>query len=133
MHTTTGGIITKYSKLANDPETREVWATAFGKEFGSLAQGENRTGAKGKNSLLVLTHQDIREIPTDQVVTYGRLVVDYHPQKEDPNRVRLTAGGNLITYPRNVTRRTADLTTSKILWNSVLSMAEQSICAYILK
>ena len=116
-------IITKYPKLSNDPETGEVWTTPFGKEFGSLAQGENRTGAKGKNSLLVLTHQDIREIPTDQVVTYGRLVVDYHPQKEEQIRVRLTAGENLITYPGDVTTCTADLTTTKILWNSIISTA----------
>ena len=70
MHPTTGGIITKYSKLVNDPETREVWATAFGKEFGSLAQGDNRTGAKSTDSLVVLTHKEIRDIPTDRVVTY---------------------------------------------------------------
>jgi len=35
--------------------------------------------------------------------------------------VRITAGGNLIEYPSELTTRTADLTTSKILWNSVLS------------
>ena len=39
----------------------------------------------------------------------------------DPNRVRITAGGNLIEYTGELTTRTADLTTSKILWNSVLS------------
>jgi hypothetical protein len=25
-------------------------------------------------------------------------VVDYRPQKEDPYRIRITAGGNLINY-----------------------------------
>ena len=33
----------------------------------------------------------------------------------------MTAGGNLIKCPGDLTTRTADLTTSKILWNSVLS------------
>ena len=42
-------------------------------------------------------------------------------KKEDPNRVCITAGGNLISYPGELTTRTADLTTSKIIWNSVLS------------
>ena len=60
-------------------------------------------------------------IPNDRVVTYSNIVVDYHPQKEYPNRVRITAGGNLIIYPGELTTRTADITTSKILWNSVLS------------
>ena len=31
------------------------------------------------------------------------------------------AGGNLINYPGKLTTQTADLITSKILWNSVLS------------
>ncbi len=52
---------------------------------------------------------------------YARIVVDYRPQKADPNRVRITAGGNLIAYPGELTTRMADLTTTKILWNSVIS------------
>jgi hypothetical protein len=48
--------------------------------------------------------------------------VDYRPQKEDLNRVRITVGGNLINYPGELTTRTADLTTAKILWNSTISM-----------
>ena len=35
--------------------------------------------------------------------------------------MRIMAGGNLIKYPFKLTTRTADLTTSKILWNSILS------------
>ena len=49
------------------------------------------------------------------------IVVDCRPQKLDPNRVRITAGGYLINYPEELTTRTADLTTSKILWNSTIS------------
>ena len=59
--------------------------------------------------------------PNDRVVTYANNVIDYRPQKDDPNRVRITAVGNLIIYPGELTTRTADITTSKILWNSVLS------------
>ena len=64
---------------------------------------------------------EIKTIPRDQVVTYARIVVDYRPQKKDPNRVRITAGGNLIKYPFELTTRTADITTSKIMWNSTIS------------
>ena len=70
-----------------------------------------------------MDHEGIKNIPKDRKVTYGRLVVDYREQKEDPNRVRLTAGGNLIWYPGKTTTKTADLTTSKVLWNSELSTA----------
>lgn len=50
-----------------------------------------------------------------------RIVVDYRPQKADPNRVRLMTRGNLIDYPGKLTTRTADPTTTKMLWNSVIS------------
>ena len=35
--------------------------------------------------------------------------------------MRITVGGNLIDYPGELTTRTADLTTTKLLWNSVIS------------
>ena len=54
-------------------------------------------------------------------ITYAWVVVDFRPQKEDLNRVRITAGGNLIKYAGELTTRTADLTTAKMLWNSVIS------------
>eukprot|EP00804_Cyclotella_cryptica_P017050 CCRYP_003285-RA/>CCRYP_003285-RA protein AED:0.19 eAED:0.21 QI:0/0/0/1/1/1/2/0/900 len=121
VHPTTGKTITSYKKLITCPLLREVWTTAFGKEFGNLAQGDRKTGEKGTNTMFVMTHTQVRDIPRDRTITYGRIVVDYRPQKEDPNRVRITAGGNVIKdYPGELTTRTADLTTSKILWNSVL-------------
>ena len=64
---------------------------------------------------------EISQIPRDRTVTYARIVVDYREQKADPNRVRITAGGNLIEYPYQLTTRTADVTTSKVMWNSVIS------------
>ena len=63
----------------------------------------------------------IKCIPTDQVITYARIVVDYRPQKEDPNRARITAGTKLIQYPGELTTRTADMRTSKIMWSSTIS------------
>ena len=52
---------------------------------------------------------------------YARVAVDFPSQKEDPNQVRITAGGNLIKYAGELTTRTADLATAKMLWNSVIS------------
>ena len=121
VHPVTGETISQYRKLMRDNVLSQIWCTAFGKEFGNLAQGDNRTGEKGTNSLFVMTHEQILRIPKDKVVTYGRIVIDYRPQKSDPNRVRITAGGNLIIYPGELTTRTADLTTAKVLWNSVVS------------
>jgi hypothetical protein len=47
-------------------------------------------------------------------------VVDYRPQKEDPYRIRIRAGGNLI-YESNASVKMADLDTVKLHWNSVVS------------
>ncbi len=99
-----------------------MWQTAFGKDFGGMAQGDDKTGQKGANSVFVMTHKEIDIAKAaGHKWTYVRVVVDYRLQKEDPNRIRIAVGGNLITYRGNTSTRTADLTTSKLLWNSVFS------------
>ena len=53
-----------------------------------------RTGEKGANSIHVMLHDEIRSILKDWVVTYASIIVDHHhPQKENPNRLCITAGG----------------------------------------
>jgi hypothetical protein len=54
VHLTTGETISSYKKLMHDPATTEIWQTAFGKDFGSMAQGDNKTGQKGTNSIFVM-------------------------------------------------------------------------------
>ena len=68
-----------------------------------------------------MIHDEIRDIPPEKTVTYACIVVDYWPQKSNPNRARLTVGGNLLNVPGYLSTTTSHLTTSKILWNSVLS------------
>ena len=76
IHPISGETITKYKKLAADPATQAVWTTAFGKEWGNLTQGENKTRTKGTYYLIVLNHEENRNIPTDIAVTYANIVVD---------------------------------------------------------
>ena len=132
VHPKTGEVITKYQKLANDPdpEIRDTWRNGLGKEFGGMAQGDKRTDTKGMDAIFVLTRAQIKAIPKHKTITYARLVVDYRPQKEDPNRARMTAGGNLIQYAGEVTTRTSDLSTAKILWNSVVSTSGAKFAAF---
>ena len=86
-----------------------------------MAQGDNKTGQKGTNAILVMNHNEIPLIPADCTITYTRVAVDFHLQKADRHRICITAGGKLINYPGELTTQTADLTTSKLMWNSVLS------------
>ncbi len=60
-----------------------------------------------------MNHDNVDQIPEDRVVTYTQIVVNFRPQKEDPNQVQITAGGNLIQNPGELATQTADLTTSK--------------------
>ena len=119
VHPDTRETITRYSQLINDPVLRVVWLKAMCIELGRLSNGYKNT--KGIQTIHYMTHEEIKGIPGDRTVTYARIVVDFRPQKTDPNRVRITVGGNLIDYPYEITTRTADLTTSKVMWNSVIS------------
>ncbi len=94
-----------------------------------MAQGKHKTGQQGTNSIFVMTHDEISCIPKGQTITYVCIVVDFRPQKMDPHCIRITAGGNLTKYPGKLSTRTANLTTSKLMWNSVLSTKDaQYMC-----
>ena len=119
VHPTTKEIITKYQKLIDEPLLCDVWMRAMYKELGRLAQGYKDT--KGTNTIKFISLNKICRIPRDRTVTYACIVVDYREQKLDPNRVRITVGGNLIEYPYKLATRTADVTTFKVMWNSIIS------------
>jgi hypothetical protein len=103
-----------YDELLWNPKTKDIWTNAMTKELARLSQGiEGLT--VGTNTIFFMSPAEIKMTPEDRTVTYAQVVVDYRPQKEDPNGVRITVGGNLITYPGEVTTRTADMVTSKIL------------------
>ncbi len=113
VHPVTGRTISSYKKLMHNPATAEVWQTAFGKDFGGMAQGCNKTGQKGTNAMFVMAHDKVRHaLAAKKFFTYANPVVDYQPQKDDPHRIRITAGGNLIDYDGDPSVRTADLDTA---------------------
>jgi hypothetical protein len=62
VHPIIGVTISSYKKLMNDSATAKVWQTAFGKEFGGMAQGDNKTGQKGTNAIFVMKHDEIAQI-----------------------------------------------------------------------
>ena len=55
-------------------------------------------------------------------VTCENIVCEYREVKSEPNRIRLTIGGNKINYPEDWGTPTADLLTIKLLLNSVISI-----------
>jgi hypothetical protein len=116
IHPTTGANM-EYRGLIADKETFPKWDHTAANEFGRLAQGVGGN-IEGFNTIYFIPRS---AVPPNKTVTYGRFVVDVRPSKEEVHRVRLTVGGNLIKYDGDVSTRSADLTTSKCLWNSVIS------------
>ncbi len=73
VHPITGETISSYKKLMHDPATTEVWQTAFGKDFGGMCQGDNKTGQKGTNAMFVMTHDEIAHaLQVKHVFTYEK-------------------------------------------------------------
>jgi hypothetical protein len=112
--------ITKYNKLMNDPALKDLWVPAMSKELHRLAQGKENVTV-GTNTIFFLLHAEIQSIPKDHMVMYACIVINHRPQKNDPNRIRITVGGNLINYPYKLTTRTANMVSTKIMWNSMVS------------
>jgi hypothetical protein len=117
----------------NNPATAEVWQTAFSHDFGGMAQGCDKTGQKGKNAMFVMTHKEIAHaLQNGMKFTYTNPVVGYRPPKEHPNRILITAGGNLILYDSELSVCTVDINTAKLHWNSVVSTKDaEYTCALI--
>jgi hypothetical protein len=113
------GEMLEYRQLIKRPKYRDVWSKAFGKEIGRLAQGQKGV-VEGTNCIFFIPSN---EVPMDRKkdITYVRICANYRPEKEDPNRIRITLGGNMVNYPGDVGTRTADLITVKLLLNSVIS------------
>jgi hypothetical protein len=82
VHPVTVETISSYKKLMNDPATAEVWQMAFGKDFGGMAQGNNKTGQKRTNAMFVMTHDEIAQaLRARKVFTYTNPVVDHRPKR----------------------------------------------------
>jgi hypothetical protein len=88
LHPVTGCTISSYKKMMHDPATAEIWQTVFGKDFGGMAQGCNKTGQKGTNAMFVMTHDKIAHaLVAKKFITYANPVVNYHPQRDNPHLI----------------------------------------------
>jgi hypothetical protein len=116
IYPTTGANM-EYRGLVSDDETFPTWDCAAATEFGILVQGGGGH-IEGSNTIFFIPCSSVPR----KKVTCGRFVVDVRPNKEEVHRVRLTVGENIINYDGDVSSRSADLTTSTCLWNSVISM-----------
>ena len=113
------GYLLEYCQIVKQPNHKNVWCGDFGKGVGRLAQGIPGI-VEGTDTLNFIFKN---EIPADRFkdVTYARIVCKYRSEKKDPNRYRITVGGNMTNYPGDCSTPTNDLLTVKLLLNSVIS------------
>ena len=63
----------------------------------------------------------LREIPAHKKVTFGRLVVDICPLKDEKYHVCITVGSDKLDFCGDASLVAASLATVKIILNSVVS------------
>jgi hypothetical protein len=83
--------------------------------------------------MIVFIGQDDVPINQQKDITYGRVCVNYHPEKANPNCTHLTVGGNCITYPGDCGTPTVDMVTVEIHLNSIISTKDARYCTIDLK
>jgi hypothetical protein len=111
------GASLEYRHLRSGPDAPD-WIRAAANEIGRLTHGNPPHSTTGSQTMHFIAHN---AIPPGRKATYLRIVASIRPQKAEPKRIRFTVGGNLVQYPGKVSTPTADITTAKILFNSVLS------------
>ena len=105
--------------VINGP-SRHVWEKSLSNEWGRLAEG-NTSGVRHTDTIHCV-HK--HEVPRDRDVTYATFVLDYRPLKTEEYRVRITFGGNRLTYEEDAGSPAANLLETKVLINSVISDAK---------
>jgi hypothetical protein len=95
-----------------------LWIAANIDKIGRLCDGHDNGIPTGTQTMRFISHKDI---PTTAKVTYLSIVAAHRPEKEKKHRIRYTVGSNLIEYAGDVSTKTADLTTAKLIFNSVIS------------
>lgn len=94
------------------------WKEGSHRELSRLHTGCSKRGIKGTKTIKFITPDEMQK---GKIATYARICADFRPSKEDPFRVRITVGGDKVQYEGETYTPTADITTAKVLFNSVLS------------
>ncbi len=109
------GELAEYKELSNSSDGL-LWQASNATKIHWLAQGHGNT--PGTNTMFFIP---ISAIPQHKKATYLRIVCAHQPEKEVPHCVRWTVGGDCVKYDGNVSTKTADLVTAKLLFNSIIS------------
>ena len=109
----TGGLL-EYRLLIKKDKHKKTWVIYFSYD---LVVGDR---VQRTNNKLSLAHD---KISTDMIkdVIYGQSACNYRPQKDKTHWKRLVTGGNIISFPGNVSILPSETTTEKLFFNSIIS------------
>jgi hypothetical protein len=68
----------EYSALMKDPRLKPLWTRGFGNECGCLFQG-----IRDIPGTVTCFFTTLNDIPADRKITYGKIVCDYKPHKQE--------------------------------------------------
>jgi hypothetical protein len=112
----------EYTALKKDPSLQSLWTKGFGNESRYLFK--RTRDIPGTDTCFFI---DLKNIPNDRTITYGKIVCDNKPHKKEKERVQLTVGGDWLNYSGDVATSMADFTAFKILINSTLSAKDAAM------
>ena len=103
--------------------SKGIWTQSLSNEWGRLAQG-NSNGVRSTDTIEFIFRHDV---PKGSDVTYATYVLDYRSLKSEPYRVRITVGGNRLTYTEDSGSPAANLLETKVLLNSTISDGKREL------
>ncbi len=109
------GKLAEYHKLSRSSDST-LWQASNTMEIHQLAQGHGTI--KGTNTMFFIP---VLAIPKNKKAMYLHIVCAHHPEKKVPQHIWWTVGGNRVDYDGNVSTKTADIVTAKLLFNSIVS------------
>jgi hypothetical protein len=119
----------KHAQYIRGPNADE-WLYSTANEFGRLTKGVAPYMPSVSETMRYLFHH---QLPPGRQATYACFVATERPHKSETKRVRLTVSGNLVHYPDKGSTPTADLSTVKLLVNSVISTPGARFATFDLK
>lgn len=133
------GELLEFRQLRKHPKYKKIWDTSYANELGRLCQGVGESPmnpmmqrVKGTDTFRVIKYEDI---PRDRrkEIRHTTVVCEVRPDKDDPNRTRITVAGNRIYYPGDVATPTGSLDLVKLMINSVLSRTGARMACFDVK
>eukprot|EP00804_Cyclotella_cryptica_P008093 CCRYP_004577-RA/>CCRYP_004577-RA protein AED:0.41 eAED:0.41 QI:0/-1/0/1/-1/1/1/0/231 len=129
------GLSLDYKQVHTHPKLGPIWSKSYANDLCQLCQGIgiNDSGTnqciQGTDTFYVT---DYNNIPFDRPkeITYSKVVCKVCPEKSDPDRTRITIGGNRICYSRDVGTKTAPLELVKLMIKNVLPDNNTKFCTF---